>query len=296
MTQAMRILFVLLVLANVALFAAGQGVFGPAPADRGRDPGRLLTERHPDTIHIPRNPERHAESPGTPIAATTAAAAAVPEPEARAPASSETSTTQTSPATSPLPTPSVTGSAAAQEAVSPASAPAPVPAPTPVPAPATAESPRPSETVCREWGSFSEADAKRARQWAQKNWPKLSVQSATEAGPVSWMVLVPSAGSLAAAKKTAATLSKQGIKDLFVIQDAGPHQYAISLGVFSQEKSARSLAQSLQNKAGRNLQVVARPGPSRHWLTFPAIDAGQQTALRQQALKQFKSEWRACKR
>src|SRR5690606_11776917 len=83
---------------------------------------------------------------------------------------------------------------------SPLPAPAPVPAPSAAPAPTSGPAPAPAsprtasvETVCREWGSFTEAEAKRARQWAQKNAAGVTVQLVTEAGPASWMVLVPPA-------------------------------------------------------------------------------------------------------
>ncbi|MCK9507274.1 MAG: SPOR domain-containing protein [Pigmentiphaga sp.] len=307
----MRIFFVLLVLANLALFAAGQGFFGPPPAERGRDPERLLMELHPETIHVPNDLERqtsiNAPTPA-PLAPPSPAPAAAPETEPASPPAGPTEPAikevKSEPAT-PAETPDTPAAAAPAASLPPAVAPEALAAPTPPPASAAVlPSPAPVpaaqrtaavETVCREWGSFTEAESKRARQWVQKNSPGVSVQSVTEAGPASWMVLVPPAASLATAQKTAAALGKQGIKDLFVIQEAGPNQYAISLGVFSQEKSARSLAQSLQGKAGRSLQVVPRPGPVRHWLKFPTLETNQQAALRQQAMKQFNREWRVCK-
>ncbi len=299
----MRILFVLLVLANLALFAASQGYFGPPPAERGRDPERLLMELHPETIHVPNDREHQADVNAptpTPSAPPNPGAQAMPDTE---PAAAEPAASTVTPATPESVAPEAATSAAplppavAQEALpAPTPAAAVLPAPSPVPAAPPAAPPTASvETVCREWGSFTEAEAKRARQWVQKQWSGVTVQSVTEAGPASWMVLVPPAANLAAAQKTAAALGKQGIKDLFVIQDAGPNQYAISLGVFSQEKSARALAQSLQTKAGRSLQVVPRPGPTRHWLQFSTLEASQQATLRQQAIKQFNREWRVCK-
>jgi hypothetical protein len=48
----MRILFVLIVLANVVMYGIGQGWFGVSPAEEGRDPGRLRQELNADKITI----------------------------------------------------------------------------------------------------------------------------------------------------------------------------------------------------------------------------------------------------
>ncbi|WP_199748500.1 hypothetical protein [Candidimonas sp. SYP-B2681] len=50
----MRFIFLLVVLANVAVLAYGQGFFGTPPSERGRDP-RQLSERnqHAITLNAP---------------------------------------------------------------------------------------------------------------------------------------------------------------------------------------------------------------------------------------------------
>ena len=47
----MRFLFLLIVALNLALFAFGQGLFGPAPAEQGRS-ARLLQERNAQALTI----------------------------------------------------------------------------------------------------------------------------------------------------------------------------------------------------------------------------------------------------
>ncbi|MGB3288432.1 MAG: hypothetical protein WBA83_04070 [Burkholderiaceae bacterium] len=45
----MRSLFLIVLLANVALLAFGQGFFGPPPSETGREP-RLLSERNQQAV------------------------------------------------------------------------------------------------------------------------------------------------------------------------------------------------------------------------------------------------------
>lgn len=47
----MRFLFLLILLANVALFAYGQGIFGSPPSERGRNP-RPLQQDHQTAITL----------------------------------------------------------------------------------------------------------------------------------------------------------------------------------------------------------------------------------------------------
>lgn len=42
----MRVIFILIVLANLALLAYGQGFFGPPPAEQGRNPQVLNQRNH----------------------------------------------------------------------------------------------------------------------------------------------------------------------------------------------------------------------------------------------------------
>lgn len=48
----MRFLFVLALLANAAVFGVGLGLFGSAPADAGREPQRLLTQRNEQAVTL----------------------------------------------------------------------------------------------------------------------------------------------------------------------------------------------------------------------------------------------------
>lgn len=46
----MRFLFFLILIANVALLAYGQGFFGTPPSEQGREPRQLMMQSHPEAV------------------------------------------------------------------------------------------------------------------------------------------------------------------------------------------------------------------------------------------------------
>ncbi|KAB2969058.1 SPOR domain-containing protein [Zoogloea sp.] len=76
--------------------------------------------------------------------------------------------------------------------------------------------------------------------------------------PSSWWVHIPSQGSKEGADKKVAELRRLGVDDLFVMQDAGPGQYAISLGLYKNEAAANRHLESLKEKGVRSAQIATR--------------------------------------
>ena len=74
----------------------------------------------------------------------------------------------------------------------------------------------------------------------------------------SWWVHVPPQGSKEAAERKAAELRKLGVNDLFIVNDPGPAQFAISLGLYKNETQANRLLESLREKGVRSAQVAGR--------------------------------------
>ena len=74
----------------------------------------------------------------------------------------------------------------------------------------------------------------------------------------SWWVHVPSLGSKEAAERKAAEIRKLGVDDLVIVQDPGPAQFAISLGLYKNEVQANRLLESLREKGVRSAQVAGR--------------------------------------
>lgn len=82
-------------------------------------------------------------------------------------------------------------------------------------------------------------------------------ESRSEA-PSSWWVHVPSQGSKDASDKKAAELRRLGVDDLFIMQEAGPNQFAISLGLYKNEQAATRHLEALKDKGVRSAQIVTR--------------------------------------
>ena len=61
----MRFLFFLVLLANIAVLAFGQGFMGPPPSEEGRTP-RMLSERNQHIVEFGQASVETAGSPGQP--------------------------------------------------------------------------------------------------------------------------------------------------------------------------------------------------------------------------------------
>ncbi len=76
--------------------------------------------------------------------------------------------------------------------------------------------------------------------------------------PSSWWVHIPAQGSRDGADKKAAELRRLGVDDLFIMQDPGPNQFAVSLGLYKSEAAATRLLDALKEKGVRSAQIAAR--------------------------------------
>jgi hypothetical protein len=73
-------------------------------------------------------------------------------------------------------------------------------------------------------------------------------------------VHIPSQGSKEGADRKVAELRRLGVEDLFIVQDAGPNQFAISLGLFRNEPAAGRHLALLREKGVRSAQIATRGG------------------------------------
>jgi cell division septation protein DedD len=74
----------------------------------------------------------------------------------------------------------------------------------------------------------------------------------------SWWVFIPPQANKAEADKKAGELKKLGVPEFFVVQDAGPNRFAISLGIFSSEQAANDRLETLKGKGVRSARVGRR--------------------------------------
>lgn len=117
----------------------------------------------------------------------------------------------------------------------------------------------PGEAVaCLEWGAFPAAEAARAEaSIAALQLPGLAIQRVAADLPGYW-VFVPPVKTRAEADRRVALLKSRGVQDLHVVQDGGPSNHAISLGIFKSEEAARSYADKLKGTGVANVAVERR--------------------------------------
>jgi hypothetical protein len=149
----------------------------------------------------------------------------------------------------------------------------------PVPAAANREKP-PLSQVCVEWGAFNADEAARAAA-ALAAFDLGERLSRRDAGESYW-VYIPPMKSRADADRKAGEVRGLGIADFYVVQDAGPMQFAISLGVFKTEEAANNRLAQIRPKGIRSA-IVAPYGAST--TTFVIREPGDATTLKLAELK-----------
>jgi sporulation related protein len=163
-------------------------------------------------------------------------------------------------------------------------------APRPIAAQAT-----PVATKCVEWGSFTLTDAPRAQSALEplQLGSRLAQRRTEEAA--GWWVFIPPQGSRPAALKKAAELKALSVDDYFVVQDEGPHRWAVSLGVFRTEEAAQARLAALRDQGVRSAQVGPRETiVPKVWLQVKGVDNALYARLKDVARTIDGSELREC--
>jgi len=113
-------------------------------------------------------------------------------------------------------------------------------------------------TACLEIGNFLQSDAAKIEAKLKTlalgdRQSRLNVSdSATH------MVYIPSQGSKDGADKKVSELKRINVTDFFVIQDAGPLRWGISLGVFKTEEAAKQHLNALVAKGVHTARIMPR--------------------------------------
>ena len=88
--------------------------------------------------------------------------------------------------------------------------------------------------------------------------PAFKVLRTTTPGTSSFWVNMPPQKNKRDAETKAAELKKLGIKEFFIVQESGPNNLAISLGLFSTGEAAESALRALRDKGVRSARVTER--------------------------------------
>lgn len=231
----MRKLFWILLLANMALFVVVQ--LGWLGAEQVPQPQPVL---HADMIRLLDAPQTVPPAPVLP-ASVPVKAAVMAVPAVRIPVVVSSPVQAPAAASSPLP-----ASVAASSQVT-----APVIAPSPV-------GNQSNELSCLEWGEFTGQDLIRARAAlaALQLGDKLNQYQVEH--DIGYWVYIPPLPNKAAVNRKIGELKDRGIKEYFVVQDAGRWRNAISLGVFKTQEAAQLFLNDLRTKDVRTARVGQR--------------------------------------
>jgi pyruvate/2-oxoglutarate dehydrogenase complex dihydrolipoamide acyltransferase (E2) component len=217
-------LFWCLFVVNAVLFAMGRGYLGDYASSQ-REPGRLQNQLNAGNLTL-------MSAADAKLASAAPAPAAVAEP---APA----------PEAAPAPV-----------------APAPPPPPPPPPKPAPKAAPL---LACTEVGNFSATEARRfdAALAPMNLGQRLSHRGVPSQDISSYIVYLPPQGSKENADKKTAELTALGVTSYFVISDASPLRWAVSLGVFKTEAAAQTLLATLNKQGVHTAKVSPRYAQSK---------------------------------
>ena len=105
-------------------------------------------------------------------------------------------------------------------------------------------------------------DADRLSVLAANKYTGLAVSRVSATDATQFWVFIPPLASRQDADRKAGELKKLGVSEFFVVQEAGPNRWAISLGIFSTEQAARDLLDSLREQGVRSAKVGPRPSRS----------------------------------
>jgi hypothetical protein len=169
-------------------------------------------------------------------------------------------------------------------------------APAELPAPVSVRAAGTVTATCVEWGSFTLTDAPRAEKALEPLalGPRVGQRRTEE--QAGWWVFIPAQNNgRPGAVRKATELKSLGINDYFIVQEDGPHRWAVSLGVFRTEEGARARLSALRTQGVRSAQVGARETTvPKVWLQIKGVDAPLEARLRDVAREVEGTELRAC--
>lgn len=116
----------------------------------------------------------------------------------------------------------------------------------------------PPSEACRALAGLPLEQAQRLLELLRGRDAQIKVTQRALDEPKSWWVFIPPQSNKLQAEKKAVELKEFGIEDFFVVQESGPNQHAISLGLFKSEQGAKGYLDILNKKGVRSARIQAR--------------------------------------
>jgi hypothetical protein len=146
---------------------------------------------------------------------------------------------------------------------------------------AAAERAEPQVDACVRIADLPQVEGERIDALLAEGWPAFKAQRTTQEGGPSYWVYIPPLASKQDADNKAAELKRLRVPELFIVQESGAYNRAISLGLFSTRDAANARLEVLRALGVKSAKVGERG-------TRPAIvtvdisgPAAESDALRQ---------------
>jgi hypothetical protein len=114
------------------------------------------------------------------------------------------------------------------------------------------------EEVCLRFADLPLADAVRVESAVAEKLPSMKVLRTLNPMNAGYWVFIPPLPTRQEAERKTAELKKLGVPEYFIVQDPGPDQRAISLGIFSTREAADERLEQLRAKSVRTARVGER--------------------------------------
>lgn len=134
-------------------------------------------------------------------------------------------------------------------------------------APASAPAER---LICLRWGDFTTAQWREARSALRLQLATLEIEEFLDEDKARYWVYLPPFDSQQAARQAVADLKSRGVADSFIIQEPGPQQFAVSLGLFSKKSMADELVSRLKSRGIE--RIISRPHPQSRYISIVLRD------------------------
>lgn len=111
---------------------------------------------------------------------------------------------------------------------------------------------------CLEWGEFNATTRAQASKALAELRLGAALQERQIEQTVGYWVYLPPQKDKATLERKIAQIKARGVKEYFVVQESGPWQNAISLGIFKTPEAAQSFLQELRRKGVNSAQAGER--------------------------------------
>ncbi len=135
--------------------------------------------------------------------------------------------------------------------------------------------------MCLQLNELSIADAERVESRLAEKLPAFKAQRTVVEGRVNYWVFIPPFSSRREAENKIAELKRLRVPEYFLVQENGPKNWAISLGLFSSKEAAAARLEALRGMGVKSARVGEREGkPTSAALAISGPDT-QAESLRQ---------------